>query len=231
MDVAALAARDRGGPRRGPRPRRGRRDGRDDDASRPSTRSTRSRTSARKSASGCTSTPRTRARPRSCRRCARSSRAGSGPTRVLYNPHKWMLVPLECTGLFFRRMERVRRAFSVVPNYLETPEGQTRARVHGLRRPARAALPRAEDVDDAPRVRRRGRPGAHRGRARATRGGCAASSRRSRTSTIVAPTPFSVVAFRWQPAGHGRRGGRRGERADPRADQRGRPDASSRTPS
>ena len=53
---------------------------------------------------------------------------------VVYNPHKWMFVPLECTALFFRRMERVRRAFSVVPNYLETPEGADRARVHGLRR-------------------------------------------------------------------------------------------------
>ncbi len=43
---------------------------------------------------------------------------------VVFNPHKWMLAPLECTALFFRRMERVRRAFSVVPVYLETPEGQ-----------------------------------------------------------------------------------------------------------
>lgn len=48
---------------------------------------------------------------------------------VLFNPHKWLFVPLECTGLFFRRMDRVRRAFSVVPAYLETPEnvaGQAR---------------------------------------------------------------------------------------------------------
>ena len=42
---------------------------------------------------------------------------------VLFNPHKWMFVPIECSALFFRRMERVRRAFSVVPHYLETPEG------------------------------------------------------------------------------------------------------------
>jgi hypothetical protein len=42
---------------------------------------------------------------------------------VVFNPHKWMFVPLECTALLFRGMERVRRAFSVVPNYLETPEG------------------------------------------------------------------------------------------------------------
>ena len=42
---------------------------------------------------------------------------------VVFNPHKWLFLPLECTALLFRRMERVRRAFSVVPHYLETPEG------------------------------------------------------------------------------------------------------------
>lgn len=47
---------------------------------------------------------------------------------IVFNPHKWMLVPLECTALFFRRMDRVRRAFSVVPNYLETPEGSAGVR-------------------------------------------------------------------------------------------------------
>jgi aromatic-L-amino-acid decarboxylase len=36
-----------------------------------------------------------------------------------------MFVPLECTALLFRKMERVRKAFSVVPHYLETPEGAT----------------------------------------------------------------------------------------------------------
>jgi aromatic-L-amino-acid decarboxylase len=47
---------------------------------------------------------------------------------VVWNPHKWLFLPLECTGLFFRRMERVRRAFSVVPTYLETPEGSAGVR-------------------------------------------------------------------------------------------------------
>ncbi|MCC6129249.1 MAG: amino acid decarboxylase [Acidobacteria bacterium] len=42
---------------------------------------------------------------------------------IVFNPHKWLFVPLECTALLFRRMERVRRAFSIVPHYLETPEG------------------------------------------------------------------------------------------------------------
>ena len=47
---------------------------------------------------------------------------------IVWNPHKWLFLPLECTGLFFRRMERVRRAFSVVPAYLETPEGSAGVR-------------------------------------------------------------------------------------------------------
>lgn len=47
---------------------------------------------------------------------------------VVWNPHKWLFLPLECTGLFFRKMERVRRAFSVVPAYLETPEGSAGVR-------------------------------------------------------------------------------------------------------
>ncbi|MCL4806315.1 MAG: amino acid decarboxylase, partial [Thermoanaerobaculia bacterium] len=47
---------------------------------------------------------------------------------IVWNPHKWLFLPLECTGLFFRRMERVRRAFSVVPTYLETPEGSAGVR-------------------------------------------------------------------------------------------------------
>ncbi len=119
---------------------------------------------------------------------------------VIYNPHKWMLVPLECTGLFFRRMERVRRAFSVVPNYLETPEGQTvreymdygvqlgrRFRalkmwmalrafgVQGVRTRIADALENAlwlkDEIGREPDV------------------------------AVVAPAPFSVVAFRWQPEG------------------------------
>jgi aromatic-L-amino-acid decarboxylase len=47
---------------------------------------------------------------------------------IVWNPHKWLFLPLECTGLFFRKMDRVRRAFSVVPTYLETPEGSAGVR-------------------------------------------------------------------------------------------------------
>jgi aromatic-L-amino-acid decarboxylase len=119
---------------------------------------------------------------------------------VIYNPHKWMLVPLECTGLFFRRMERVRRAFSVVPNYLETPEGRTVREYmdYGVQlgRRFRAlkmwmAL-RAFGVEGV-RVRIADAM-AH---ARWLKG----ELEREPGVSLVAPAPFSVVAFRWQPKG------------------------------
>ncbi len=119
---------------------------------------------------------------------------------VLFNPHKWMLVPNECTALFFRRMERVRRAFSVVPNYLETPEGRT------VR----------EYMDYGVQLGRRFRAlklwmtlrafGASGVRARiadalAEARWVRAQLEREPGVRIVAPAPFSVVAFRGQPDG------------------------------
>jgi aromatic-L-amino-acid/L-tryptophan decarboxylase len=41
------------------------------------------------------------------------------------NPHKWLFVPVDCSALFLRRPEVVRRAFSLVPDYLVTPEGES----------------------------------------------------------------------------------------------------------
>ncbi len=119
---------------------------------------------------------------------------------VLFNPHKWMLVPNECTGLFFRRMERVRRAFSVVPNYLETPESQVvreymdygvqlGRRFRALKmwmtlRAFGAAGVRARIADALTHAR-----------------WLRAELEKEPAVAIVAPVPFSVVAFRWQPDG------------------------------
>jgi aromatic-L-amino-acid/L-tryptophan decarboxylase len=44
---------------------------------------------------------------------------------LVVNPHKWMFVPIDCSVLFSRRPEIIRRAFSLVPEYLATPEGET----------------------------------------------------------------------------------------------------------
>jgi aromatic-L-amino-acid decarboxylase len=41
---------------------------------------------------------------------------------IVVNPHKWLFVPLDCSVLFVRNPETVRRAFSLVPDYLMTPE-------------------------------------------------------------------------------------------------------------
>jgi len=41
---------------------------------------------------------------------------------LVVNPHKWLLVPMDCSLLWTSRPEDFRRAFSLVPEYLRTPE-------------------------------------------------------------------------------------------------------------
>lgn len=43
---------------------------------------------------------------------------------IVVNPHKWMFTPLDASLLLFRRPEVFRDAFSLVPEYLRTPEGR-----------------------------------------------------------------------------------------------------------
>ncbi len=120
---------------------------------------------------------------------------------VVFNPHKWLFLPLECTALLFRRMERVRRAFSVVPHYLETPEGAAGVREYmdygvqlGRRfRALKAWI--ALRTFGAAGVRERLR--AHLDLARQLE-----EVLRSRADVeIVAPVPFSVVVFRFTGTG------------------------------
>jgi aromatic-L-amino-acid decarboxylase len=41
---------------------------------------------------------------------------------LVVNPHKWLLVPVDCSLIWTSRPEEFREAFSLVPEYLRTPE-------------------------------------------------------------------------------------------------------------
>jgi aromatic-L-amino-acid decarboxylase len=41
---------------------------------------------------------------------------------IVVNPHKWLFTPFDLSAFYCRRMDVVRRAFSVVPEYLRTAE-------------------------------------------------------------------------------------------------------------
>ncbi len=41
---------------------------------------------------------------------------------LVTNPHKWLFTPFDLSALYCRRMDVLRRAFSLVPEYLRTPE-------------------------------------------------------------------------------------------------------------
>ncbi len=42
---------------------------------------------------------------------------------IVINPHKWLFVPLDLSALYTRKPEVLRRAFSLVPEYLRTGQG------------------------------------------------------------------------------------------------------------
>jgi aromatic-L-amino-acid decarboxylase len=47
---------------------------------------------------------------------------------IVVNPHKWLFTPFDLSAFYCRRMNVVREAFSVVPDYLKTAEGNAGVR-------------------------------------------------------------------------------------------------------
>jgi aromatic-L-amino-acid decarboxylase len=47
---------------------------------------------------------------------------------VVVNPHKWLFTPFDLSAFYCRRMDVIRQAFALVPEYLKTPEESRGAR-------------------------------------------------------------------------------------------------------
>ncbi len=53
---------------------------------------------------------------------------------IVINPHKWLFTPIDCSILYCRRPDQLRKAFSITPEYLRTgeAEGGTNLMDYGL---------------------------------------------------------------------------------------------------
>jgi aromatic-L-amino-acid decarboxylase len=119
---------------------------------------------------------------------------------LVVNPHKWMFVPMDCSALFVKNEAIVRQAFSLVPEYLTTPEaGAVNYMDYGLqlgRRFRALKLWFVMRYFGAEGIRQRLRD--HIALAQEFAGWVRAEP----GWEILAPHPLSVVCFRYAPAGY-----------------------------
>lgn len=119
---------------------------------------------------------------------------------IVVNPHKWLFVPVDCSAFYCRHPSILRQAFSLVPEYLRTSEGD---RVRNLmdygiqlgRRFRALKLWMVLRAFGSEGLRQHLR--AHIALAERFRGWIEASP----NFELLAPAPFSVVCFRSRPHG------------------------------
>ena len=118
---------------------------------------------------------------------------------VVVNPHKWLFVPMDCSALYVRDPDLLARTFSLVPEYLRTPDAGVRNYMdYGLQLGRRFRALKLWFV-----LRYFGAEGlrellrGHIALAQELAGWIAAEPHWQ----ILAPHPFSVVCFRFAPTG------------------------------
>jgi aromatic-L-amino-acid decarboxylase len=120
---------------------------------------------------------------------------------IVINPHKWLFTPLDASLLLTRRMETLRAAFSLVPEYLRTLDREAPVRDYNEYTPQLGRRFRALKLWIQLRwfglegLRRRIRH--HIELAQAFASWVDADLDWER----LAPVPFSTVCFRWRPRG------------------------------
>jgi aromatic-L-amino-acid/L-tryptophan decarboxylase len=119
---------------------------------------------------------------------------------IVINPHKWLFTPLDCSLFLTRRMDLLRAAFSLVPEYLRTLDQATPGRDFNEYTPQLGRRFRALKVWFVLRyfglagIRRRLL--AHIEMAQRFRARVEAEP----DAELLAPTPFGTVCFRWHPS-------------------------------
>jgi aromatic-L-amino-acid/L-tryptophan decarboxylase len=119
---------------------------------------------------------------------------------VVVNPHKWLFTPLDCSLLLSRRMDALRDAFSLVPEYLRTTGSAQGGRDYNEYVPQLGRRPRAIKMWVLLRSfglsGLRARIEGHIDLAQELAAWVDAEPDAER----LAGTPFSTVCFRWRPA-------------------------------
>ena len=122
---------------------------------------------------------------------------------LVVNPHKWLFTPFDLSAFYCRRMDVVRRAFSLTPDYLRTPEGTAAPNLMDTgiqlgRRFRALKLWMILRSYGARELRR------HLARHIELAQAFARWVDEDADFERLAPVPFSVVCFRWNPAGAGK---------------------------